>query len=78
MPATLGPPRWGLGASNIALIPGLRDVRYSSHRSTLGWYRAAQLGNAVKDFGSQFHSIRAFFREFCHSQFPTDPASVEA
>ena len=48
--ATLGPPRWGLGANNITRIPGLRDVRYSSHRSTLGWYRAAPLGNAVKDF----------------------------
>ena len=41
-------------------------------------FRAAPLGNAVKDSGSRFRSIRAFFREFCHSQFPTDPASVEA
>ena len=34
--------------------------------------------NAAKDFCSRIRSIRAFFREFCHSQFPTDPVSVEA
>ena len=66
------------GAQRTTRNPGDTDSQSENPNRVALTFRAAPSGNAVKDSGSRFRSIRAFFREFCHSQFPTDPASVEA